>query len=288
MTRPYAEVIGDPIAHSKSPLIHNFWLGKLGIDAEYRACHVRPDELEDYFTRRRGDAEWRGCNVTVPHKISSLEFVDETADDARLIGATNCIVHDGPQLRAWNTDSAGFAEPLDRLMPAASAQLGAAYVIGSGGAARAAAHALLQRNWLLTFVARNRNAAREIADDLSSGSSEHVATMAFEQFQALVLDSWLDRPQPPIQIVVNATPMGMADFSVLPFRIGSVMPGTIVYDMVYSPLETQLLADARTSGLPTIDGLQMLIGQASEAFKLFFGQPAPREHDAELRALLTA
>src|SRR3990167_7254417 len=92
MSTPYAEVIGDPIAQSKSPAIHNFWLGKLGIDAEYRACHVRPEELEDYFTRRRGDVDWRGCNVTMPHKQAIVPFLGRLDPLAAKIGAVNTVV----------------------------------------------------------------------------------------------------------------------------------------------------------------------------------------------------
>ena len=110
MTRPYAEVIGDPIAQSKSPLIHNFWLGKLGIDAEYRACHVRAEQLEDYFTRRREDAEWRGCNVTIPHKVEVLNFVDRA--DTDLLAAANTVAPRDGGLVAWNTDVFGLLEPL--------------------------------------------------------------------------------------------------------------------------------------------------------------------------------
>ena len=89
MSRPYAEVIGDPISHSKSPLIHNFWLGKLGIDAEYRACHVRPEELADYFAQRREDADWRGCNITVPHKEAATHCVEALLPGYEDIGAIN-------------------------------------------------------------------------------------------------------------------------------------------------------------------------------------------------------
>ena len=124
MGRPYAEVIGDPIAHSKSPAIHNFWLAKLGIDAEYGACRVRPDELADYFARRRGDAEWRGCNVTMPHKQAVMPLLHSVEEPAALVGAVNTIRPslDGLQV-GHNTDVAGFLEPLHAVL-----QIGRAHV----------------------------------------------------------------------------------------------------------------------------------------------------------------
>ena len=140
MGRPYAEVIGDPIAHSKSPLIHNFWLEKLGIDAEYRACLVRPDELADYFARRRGDAEWRGCNVTIPHKVSAMEHVRVRKGTRMMVGAINTVVR-GPdsRLEGANTDIVGIVRPLEAI----GASGGTMVVIGAGGAARAAVAASL-------------------------------------------------------------------------------------------------------------------------------------------------
>jgi shikimate dehydrogenase len=285
MTRAYAEVIGDPIAHSKSPLIHNFWLAKLGIDAEYRACHVRANELADYFARRRHDAAWRGCNVTIPHKVAAWEFAETVSDEVLMIGATNCVVSENTGLRAYNTDAQGFAEPLSSLHSSGDKD---AYIVGAGGAARAAAFILYLNGWRVTFVARNRDAARHLADDIAGDRSCDIETMSFEQFQPLVLDLWTRRPDPDHQLLVNATSLGMVGMDELPFDIKDINRNTTIYDMVYAPLETTLLKQARHLGLGTIDGLQMLVGQAAAAFELFFGQPAPREHDAELRALLTS
>ena len=113
MTRRYAEVIGDPISHSKSPIIHNFWLERLGIDAEYRACRVIPSELAEYFDRRRADPAWHGCNVTVPHKLAVLDHVEDRGHVRQSIGAANTVARDGNgEIYATNTDAAGFAAPL--------------------------------------------------------------------------------------------------------------------------------------------------------------------------------
>lgn len=266
MTRPYAEVIGDPIAHSKSPLIHNFWLGKLGIDAEYRACHVKPEELMDYFTRRRGDAEWRGCNITVPHKVAALEWVDKIDGDARAIGAINTVVS-GDALVGHNTDIAGFLEPLG------SRKFDVVTVIGAGGAARAVLAGLASRG--VSWVSlQNRSVDKSGALLAELGLKGRAVPLGDEV--------------PVADLLVNTSSLGMAGQPELPPVEQCVADGGLVYDIVYAPLETRLLKAARARGLQTIDGLAMLIGQAAAAFEKFFGQPAPREHDAELRALLTA
>ena len=286
MTRPYAEVIGDPIAHSKSPLIHNFWLGKLGIDAEYRACHVRSDELADYFTRKREDADWRGCNVTMPHKQAVQVAVDAVDDDARRIGAINTIVHSHDVGRAgglvgFNTDAAGFIEPLVPLLGDERDRF--AYVMGSGGAARAIIDALFEAEFLIFSISRDRDKARR--EFLAYLGDDEDFLLEFDDLHAGDL-----RPADPdvFSVWVNATPLGMSGQPPLPMVWGPVFENSVIYDIVTNPAQTPLLLEANLRGLRTIDGLAMLIGQAAVAFEKFFGQPAPREHDGELRALLTA
>ncbi len=139
MNRPYAEVIGDPIAHSKSPLIHEFWLEKLGIEADYRATHVMADDLARFIAERRGDDAWRGCNVTIPHKIAMLDLVDDPGAVRESIGAMNTIVRDAEgRVFGTNTDAAGFYAPLAEVDLAGAPVV----VIGAGGAARAVLFAL--------------------------------------------------------------------------------------------------------------------------------------------------
>ena len=270
MGRPYAEVIGDPIAHSKSPLIHNFWLAKLGIDAEYRACHVRADELAKYFARRRGDADWRGCNVTIPHKVSAMEHVRVRKGTRMMVGAINTVVRGkDSRLDGGNTDIAGIVRPLEAI----GVLRGTMVVVGAGGAARAAVAASLILGMENLFVLnRTREKAQSLLDSLRPDGI------------SLPLDAAL----PAARVVVNASPMGMAGQSSLELSLDGVSHDTIVFDMVYTPLETPLLKQAREFGLKTIDGLEMLVAQAAEAFVMFFSQAAPRQHDAELRALLTA
>lgn len=280
MGRPYAEVIGDPIAHSKSPLIHNFWLGKLGIDAEYRSCHVRPDELADYFAQRRGDAEWRGCNVTVPHKVESIVQLAGCDQRAKQIGATNCVVRAQAGLLGSNTDVDGIAEAVGK-----DNGFGVC-LIGNGGAARAALWHFAQRSRehfshhhkrAVAIVARDTEKSKALLDEFDVPGSAH----RFADSRRALEGVWL---------IVNASPLGMRGMPPMPKEIVSGLclayPDALVFDMVYSPFETDLLREARRCNLLTSDGLTMLIGQAATAFQRFFGAPAPRQHDAELRALL--
>ena len=272
MGRPYAEVIGDPIAHSKSPLIHNFWLAKLGIDAEYRTCHVRPDELEDYVTKRRGDADWRGCNVTIPHKVAVLKFASEMSSAVRTVGAANCLFPARAGLQADNTDCGGVAAAIPDALTTAC-------IIGAGGAARAAIPSL--NHFCVEHI-------RVIARDVEAAAKMLIAqefpadVYAFSDAAAALCGS---------EGVINASPLGMAGQPPMPQSVLDALALTsddaFVFDMVYSPIETELLRTARSIDRATIDGLVMLVGQAADAFRCFFGISPPRQHDAELRALLT-
>lgn len=283
MTRPYAEVIGDPIAQSKSPAIHNFWLGKLGIDAEYRACHVRPAELADYFLRKRGDPDWRGCNITMPHKQAVMPLLDAIDPEAARIGAVNTVVSDAGRLVGYNTDSPGFLEPLrDALAQRHLFRM--ARILGAGGAARAIVSALAKQGFTLVLAARDPGKARAMLDELAPGGEHHAIDLTHF---ATPIDFAFDDREQLFDLVVNASPLGMRGQSPLAFDFSHAPPGCTVYDIVTHPLETPLLVEARAQGLATIDGLAMLIGQAAVAFEKFFGAPAPREHDAELRELLT-
>lgn len=245
---PHAEVIGDPIAHSKSPAIHNFWLSQLGIAADYRATRVT--DLEAYFEARRRDADWRGCNVTAPHKQAVIPFLDEASP----IGAVNCIVREGDRLIGLNTDVDGIREALAGLPP-----LSKMVLIGNGGAARAARAVIGDSGEIVTLTRHNIDDCELIAG---------------------------------ANLIVNATPLGMDHADQMPEALLGALPScapeAMVFDMVYHPLDTALLRAARTAGLHTVDGLAMLIGQARQAFRLFFGAEPPSEHDAELRHLLIA
>jgi shikimate dehydrogenase len=281
----YAEVIGDPIAQSKSPAIHNFWLGKLGIEAEYRACHVTSDGLADYFGQRREDADWRGCNVTMPHKQAVMPLLDRLELGAEIVGAVNTITpRRGGRLVGSNTDGAGFLEPLRHDL-AELHLFRMARVFGAGGAARAIVAALAEHNVVVVLAGRDPAKAQALLDEIDPDGEHHAVDIAHF---AAPTDFAFDDREGCFDLIVNASSLGMAGQPPLLLDFSHVPPGSVVYDIVTHPLDTALLQQARAAGFRTIDGLAMLIGQAAAAFELFFGQPAPREYDAELRTLLGA
>ncbi|MEO0441117.1 MAG: shikimate dehydrogenase [Pseudomonadota bacterium] len=267
-TQPYAEVIGDPIAQSKSPIIHKFWLEKLGISADYRACHVKPDELADYLADRQKDDFWQGCNVTIPHKLAVMEHVDGPGGVKESIGAMNTISRnpDG-DLFGTNTDAGGFFAPIAD-MPLDGEDV---VVIGAGGAARAVLFALARANaGSVTIV--NRNVLKASALLMHFGLKGRAIGHG--------------EPLPPAALLVNSSSLGMVGQDPLEVDLSSLPEHALVYDLVYAPLETELLKAARAQGLETMDGMSMLIGQAALAFEIFFDAVPPLEHDEELRELL--
>jgi shikimate dehydrogenase len=281
MSKPYAEVIGDPIAQSKSPVIHGFWLGLLGIEAEYHRYHVTADGLAGYLAQRRSDANWRGCNVTMPHKQAIMPLLNRIDDEAARIGAVNTVVRgaDG-SLTGYNTDAPGFLEPVQPLLGDEDYRF--AYVIGTGGAARAIIDALFHAEFMIWSISRNPAKAKAEFGHYLGDDPEFLIDLA-------------ELPAGPLRaadpevfsLIVNATPLGMTGHPPLDLPWGGFLANATVYDIVTSPVDTALLQQARAQGLATIDGLAMLIGQAAVAFEKFFGAVAPRGRDDELRRLLT-
>ncbi|WP_156256484.1 shikimate dehydrogenase [Sandarakinorhabdus oryzae] len=284
-----AGVIGWPIKHSKSPLIHRFWLGKLGLDGDYSRFPVAPAQLEQ-FIRALPAMGLRGVNVTIPHKLAVMPFLDELEKTARDVGAVNTIVvSEGGKLKGINTDLEGVRVPL-----AAAASLWRPYpnhvatyvqIIGAGGAARAAFCGAAAAGFTdFDVFARDPAKAAPFAQFVGTplGGAQPLEALG-------PIRNPDDGPddQRYSHVIINASPMGMAGYPEVPINLDDYYPDTIVFDMVYAPLETGLLKAARARGLTTIDGLAMLIGQAAEAFRLFYGAEAPRQHDDELRELLT-
>ncbi|MEM8825360.1 MAG: shikimate dehydrogenase [Pseudomonadota bacterium] len=269
MSVPFAEVVGDPVAHSKSPVMHRAWLAALGIEGDYRAAHVRSQELAAHFETCRTLPDWRGANVTVPHKVACLDLVDECSADVTAIGAANCIVPIGNgRLRAENTDWTGFFAALGKV----DLRGAHAIIIGAGGAARAVLYALAS-NGIGNVTILNRTHARA-----------HVLLKDMQvEGDVLALDAAL----PPADLLVNASSLGMVSAAPLSVDLAPLPAHATVCDIVYAPLETPLLTAARGRGLRTVDGLGMLIEQARTAFELFFGQTPPAD-SAALRRLLTS
>lgn len=284
MSKPFAEVIGDPVAQSKSPAIHTCWLGRLGIEADYRAALVRSEGLADYLSERREDEAWRGCNVTMPHKQAVMPHLARLHPLAERTGAVNTIVREADgSLTGYNTDVAGFLEPLRPLLDRRHL-FRMARVIGTGGAARAIVAALADENVVIVLAGRDPAKGRLLLEELDPGGEHHATDLArFAEPSAFPFD---DRDG-CFDLIVNASPLGMAGQPALAFDLSHAPPGSVVYDIVTNPADTALLQAARAAGFRTIDGLSMLIGQAAVAFEKFFGDAAPREDgDRELRALL--
>lgn len=255
MAEPYAEVIGDPVAHSLSPAIHRHWLAALGLPGDYRATRVTSAELPTYLAERRTDPAWRGCNVTMPLKREAARSAGRnTLSLAR--DAANCLTPEAGILTAHNTDIDGIHAALANIDVAGRRVV----IIGSGGAAAAVRIALADAE--IATIRRDRSGR------FPDGAPDTIASAA---------------------LVINATPLGMIGAPAMPADIVTALsrmaPGASAFDMVYQPLETPFLAAARATGLQTIDGLTMLIGQARRSFELFFGV-APPPGDAELRRLL--
>lgn len=268
---PYAEVIGDPVAHSKSPVIHKYWLEQLGIDGDYRATRVHEADLPAFLAGRRSDPDWRGCNVTIPHKQTVLASIDQLSPEARETGAINVVTPSAAGLAGENSDVLALREEIASTAESAVLFDMAVVVIGGGGAARAVLQVLRAVAGVETVI-MNRDVAKARALLAEFGL----------RGRAVALDS----PPPPAWLVVNASSLGMAGSPELELDLGQ-MGKPMVVDLVYSPVETKLLREARARGMSTTDGLSILIGQARTAFKRFFRIDPPIGTEPRLRELLT-
>ena len=281
--RPYAEVIGDPIAQSKSPVIHGFWIERLGLNARYGSRKVAPDDLSDYIAERRADPLWRGCNITMPLKQVVISLLDRIEPEAEKIGAVNTVYRDADgMLVGANTDAAGFLEPI-RTFLAADHLFRMARIIGNGGAARAIITALSQHGFTIVVAARNQGKGRKLLNELVPDGEHYTAPLSHF---AAPTDFEFDDREGCLDLVVNASPLGMRGQPPLAFDWSHAPPGSIAYDIVTDPVETEFLKNARKAGFEAIGGLAMLIGQAAAAFERFFGQAPPRDSDHELLELL--
>lgn len=271
MTSIYAEVIGDPIAHSRSPLIHQFWLDQLGLDARYERQLVPRGGVAAYLQQRRADPAWRGCNVTMPHKLDALALADQASDRAVAAGAANVLIPKDGKIVAANTDVGAIAEILSNLH-ASGRSMDGITLLGNGGAARAALVALkLVGMSAVRIQARDMAAARKLAVEfgLDVGPAPINASIAGSG-------------------VINATPIGMAGKAAYDFDLSGLASNGWVFDMVTDPVETPLIVQARQRNLAVATGLDMLVGQAATSFALFFGVEPPRDRDAQLWQKLMA
>lgn len=265
-------VIGWPITHSRSPLIHGFWLREYGIDGSYTKEAVEPDNLAA-FLDSLGEHGFAGCNVTVPHKEAALARADEADETARAIGAANTLWLEGDTLRATNTDVHGFLANLDASAPGWSEGRGTAVVLGAGGAARAVLYGLRERGFAdIRLVNRTIERAETLASHFG-GVSVHPWTEA----GAVLGDC---------TFLVNTSSLGMTGAPPLDLPLDDLPEQAVVHDIVYAPLTTELLARASSRGNRTVDGLGMLLHQAAPGFQKWFGV-RPKVTDA-LRSLVIA
>ncbi len=274
----YAEVIGDPIAQSKSPAIHRHWFKSVSFDGEYRVQQVREGGLAAYFAQRRKDPAWRGCNVTMPHKLAVAAYCDRLDPLAEAVGAVNLVVREGEELVGYNTDAQGFLEPLQgRLGERHYFRM--ARLLGTGGAARAIALALAREGFVLVVAGRDPGKAVRMIEALDLPGEHHAAALG--QF-AEPMDFPFDERERCCDLVVNATPLGMNGFQSLAFDPSHAPPGSVFYDIVTDPVDTPFLQAARRAGHDTIDGRAMLLGQAAISFGKLFGEAPDRSADAAL------
>jgi shikimate dehydrogenase len=267
-----AGVIGDPIAHSRSPRLHGHWLWRYGIDGHYVPLHVTRERLHDTL-RLLPDLGFKGVNVTIPHKETVLQIADTVTDRAALIGAANTLTYTANgKLQADNTDGVGFMENIRQYTPGWSASEGPALVLGAGGAARAVVSALLSDGCPHVFLV-NRTRARAEALQDHFGAKVHVA-------------DWTRIPNvlDEVALLVNTTSLGMVGKQPLHIDLDRLNPATVVNDIVYTPLRTDLLDEAVARGCHTVDGLGMLLHQAAPGFERWFG--VKPEVDDELRAVV--
>lgn len=268
-----AFVIGHPINHSRSPLIHGTWINQHGLDARYEAIDVAPGELPAFFERLR-TGEFAGGNVTIPHKEKVFALCDSVDPLATTIGAVNTLVVRDGKVHGTNTDYLGFLGNLDAEAPGWSDGPNDALIIGAGGAARAVLVALRRRDGGKVHVLNRTLAnAKALVREIDGPFEAH----GFDAFAELA---------PRIGLVINTSSVGMhgSRFDWLDFSL--LAKTTLVTDIVYTPLITPLLADARTHGLPIVDGLGMLLHQAVPGFEAWFG--VRPQVDAQLRAKIEA
>ncbi|MEA2863639.1 MAG: shikimate dehydrogenase [Bradyrhizobium sp.] len=264
-------LIGWPAAHSRSPLIHHYWLRALGIEGGYNIEAIPPEGFAEFVLHLSAHG-FVGANVTIPHKERALALSAPDAR-ARAVGAANTLWYEGGKLRSTNTDIEGFLGNLDACAPGWDAATDA-LVLGAGGAARAVVFGLLERGVKRVHLAnRTVGRARALADQFGAA----VDPVAWQTISELM---------PRAGLLVNTTSLGMHGQPALDVDVGLLPLHAVVADLVYVPLQTPLLAAAQARGLKTADGLGMLLHQAVRGFELWFGQRP--QVTRELRALLEA
>lgn len=257
---PLAAVIGHPIAHSRSPRLHGYWLRHYGIDGHYVPLDVAPENLAEVVGAMR-KMGFKGANVTIPHKEAVLTLVDTLTDSAKAIGAVNTLVFkDDETILGDNTDGYGFIENLRQGAPDWQGDRGPALVLGAGGAARAIVFSLLDAGVPKVMIA---NRTRERAETLREDFGDAVEVIDWSDAESSMADA---------ATLVNTTALGMTGKAPLTLCLDALSKDAVVTDIVYSPLKTDLLRQAEMAGCQTVDGIGMLLHQAVPGFEAWFGR----------------
>ena len=272
MTRPRACIMGHPVAHSRSPMLHGYWLRTLGIDGTYEHADVAPEKFEAFFRGLAANG-YVGGNITIPHKEAAFRLVDAREPAAEKIGAVNTVWYEDGKLIGGNTDWLGIVGSLDDIHPGWDRNGGKVVVLGAGGSARASVYAFLERKFSVALVNRTRERAEKLAAEFGPRVSAH----GWDALPALLRDA---------DVLINNTSLGQQKFPPLAIDLAPLKASAIVYDAIYVPLETGLLKTAQQRGHRTVGGLSMLLYQAVAGFAHWFG--VTPKVTAEQRAILEA
>ena len=272
-TTKLAGVVGNPITHSLSPLLHNAWISELGLDAAYLALELAAPGFGQFIQGLRGGSI-AGLNITLPFKTQALAAADAASDRARQAGAANILVFTpSGEIFADNTDGVGLLSAFAEQSPGFDPQAGPVAILGAGGAAQGAAAAFLEAGCpQVRLINRTLSKAKQAAEALGDVVLAYDLNDARRAFEG-------------VTAVVNATSAGLVDGGNFLVPLAATPTTTVVMDMVYKPLKTPFLLQAENLGRPVVDGLAMLIGQAKPSFLAFYGQPVPTTVDARGLAL---
>ena len=257
-----AAVLGHPIQHSKSPIIHNYWMEQHGLKGSYEAIDVAPENLESEI-RRLVDDGYTGFNLTIPHKEAVLDVCDHLDHASIAIGAVNTLAVKDGKIHGFNTDAFGFLANIKEAVPDFEFDLGPAVLLGAGGASRAIISGLIgMRVPEIIICNRTRDKAEHLANEMALGTEDLLRVVDWDERENVLHHA---------NLVINATALGMEGQPELEMDLSELPSFALVTDIVYAPLETQLLKDAKENGNDTVTGIGMLLHQARPAFKEWFG-----------------
>jgi shikimate dehydrogenase len=264
-------LLGYPVGHSMSAVMHNAAFEELGLEYSYDLRGVSPAKLGAFMTGEMRDQAVGGANVTIPHKVAVMEYLDEVDREALAIGAVNTIVNQDGSLKGYNTDGRGAIRALEEAYGELEGVK--AVIVGAGGAARAIGYHLSTKARRITILNRTQSRAEKLAAHLSSMPDCNASVEP-----ASLRRSLLEEALKEADILINTTPVGMTpDVEGTPVDGSLIRPGILVFDTVYNPLRTRLLREAEEAGARTLSGLRMLVYQGAAAFKLWTGVEPPVE-----------